>query len=160
MLLVRAALLASILAACTTQVPTPAPSADIPTAAEADALFSQVVERAQGGDFAGMCELGGSNCEAILEAAGDDVPSQDPRIVLNQTMAEARGSAESDAARLLVVCGVKDDGEVYVTEIAVLWRGDTLIAAEPVYWSGLGVSTSGSGINEPEGPPVSIPPDC
>jgi hypothetical protein len=152
--------LAAVLAVgCTTQ-PTATPSARAgPTAAQAEELFADIVAVAVAGNLNRLCDFGTGNCESILEAAGTMVPSAAPRIAVNELMSVARGTHESDTARLLVVCGLADDGDRYVTEIAVLWEGTRLVAAEPIYWSGMRVSTSGTG-NESEPPPASPPPGC
>jgi hypothetical protein len=164
MIVLRAAMVV-LLASCTAPSSGALPDGDSPpleppTADQAEELFGRLVLLARAGDFNGLCELGAGSCEAILEMAGRNVPSADPSIVVNQTMTEARGAAESDTARLLVVCGVADSGESYVTEIAVMWNGTELMAGEPIYWSGLQVSTSGTGHDESEAPEMTTPPGC
>jgi hypothetical protein len=161
LLILRALVIAAGLGACSTPIQSEPPPTDPPTAEQAEELFAEVVDRAESGDWTGLCELGGGNCEGVLEDAGMAAPASSPRIAVNETMREARGADESDSSRLLVVCGDADDGTPYVTEIAVIWDTDgDLIAAEPVYWSGLSVSTSGSGEGEPERTTADPPPGC
>lgn len=157
-LLLVATLGAALLTSCSLE-PEALPG-ELPTAPQAKELIDEVVRRAQADDFVGLCELGGPNCETILEAAGLDVPADPPTVAVNLPMREARGLGEPGNVRLVIVCGLAEDGDQYVTEIAVMWDGETLLAAEPVYWSGLTVSTSGSGAGEPEVPEASPPPGC
>lgn len=134
----------------------PRPEAGPPTAAEARAILAEVVARARAGDDAGFCELGGTACDATLQAAGRRAPAEPPFVALNVPMRDGRGAAESAEARLLVVCGATDDGRAYATEIAVVWRDGGLRAIEPIYWSGLRVSTA-PGDGWPEPSPLAIP---
>lgn len=132
-----------------------------PSAAQAQAALADAVRLARAGEFVSLCQLGGGNCETILDTAGRDrVPSLAPIVVLNEPMREAKGPNESGSARLLVVCGRGVDGDIYATEIAVVWQGAEVRAIEPIYWSGLSVSTAGGTGVHSELPAPSPAPEC
>ena len=130
-------MLAALLAACT---PTPEP---LPTEAEALALFQEAFQRAQAEDFSGLCELGGGNCQRILEAAGRDVPREDPEVVVLRAL---QPSTNRSGGIVLGICGSLNTGEPYYTEMLVFRdRGrqgglEGLHAIEPVYWSGVAIA--------------------
>ena len=128
-----------LLVACTTPSgPGPRPSPP-PSEADALALLQHVITLTRAGDFDGLCEVGGGNCEQILESAGRQPPRRDP-VVVGQRTQEAQlydDSYWSASQRILELCGLRDDGSTYYTEMGVSSDGSRLVAFEPVFWSSL-----------------------
>lgn len=126
-----------LLGACQTQA-----SEREPTREEAVAFLAKVVDLAQRRDFTGLCELGGGNCERILEEAGREaVPVDAPNLVTDFVMmGTGPADARSATGRVLVLCGVGRDGGQYRTEMLVFFSNVKLIAIEPVYWSGVTIA--------------------
>ena len=142
----------ALLAACSAALEPASP----PLEAEARHFVAEAVRLAQAGDFVGLCAMGGGNCERILETAGrDNVPLDAPTIVgvhtvPNQHHADGSWSA---GGQLVELCGTDRHGDKYETQMIVFRdKGDRLIAIEPIYWSGIGIITSGPGAVVP-GPP-------
>lgn len=150
---------ALVLGGCSAELVSTHTPEDPATEQEALDLLDEAVQRAEANDLAGLCGMGTGNCEGVLEAAGTLVPTDRPTIVINELMTDVKGDGEAEDARLLVVCGARGDGSTYVTEMAIIPGPDGFIVSEPVYWSGLQVSTGGAGSGN-EAPTPSIPPVC
>lgn len=120
----------------------PSPDPPVPTRAEAAAVLDEAVALARAGDFAGLCAMGGGNCEQILRIAGTDaLPAAKPTVLEELTLPEDRDTSPSGPAtgRLLVVCGVDGRGAPYVTDVVITWGDGRWLAVEPIYWSGLSI---------------------
>jgi hypothetical protein len=128
-----------------------------PTREEAVAFLARAVDLAQRRDFAGLCALGGGNCEHILEEAGREaVPVNAPTLVADFVlMGTGPENSRSSAGRVLVLCGVSRDGGEYRTEMLVFFSNAELIAIEPVYWSGITIARD----NTTTSSPIEVPCD-
>lgn len=127
-----------------------------PTEAETQAFVTQMVRLAQAGEFDRLCEMGGGNCEQILESAGvENVPVDPPtvaRIYVVPSVRHADGSW-SQGGQMVEMCGSDRSGAPYQTQMIVFhdpYQG--VIAIEPIYWSGLSISVGAE-------PPVAEPSD-
>ena len=129
----------------------------VATEAEARAFLDRAVELAMAGDFAGLCAIGGGNCEHFLEDAGRDVPAQPPTSVGIRHPDQTERSA---GGVVLELCGTHDSGEPYYSEMLVfrdLVRTGGLgglHAIEPIYWSGMliadDLTVGGEGVDAAE----------
>ena len=132
-----AVLVAALGAACSSTFTPPAP----PSEAEARAFVGEAVRLAEAGRFVELCEMGGGNCEEILEGAGaDNVPTVPPtiaRVYVVPNVHHADGSW-SAGGQMVEMCGTDGNGARYRTQMLVFrdHRGE-LIAIEPIYWSGI-----------------------
>lgn len=139
----------------------PTAAADIeraPTPAEAEAYLTRVVELARAPDFAGLCALGGGNCEKILEVAGRDAVPALPPTLVDQFELPARHNADGSTdvgGRVLVLCGIDGQARPYRTEMPVFFHGSEMRAIEPIYWSGIGIATDR--ITAPQPQPSAAP---
>lgn len=129
-----------VLSACASQLgPGPRPS-DPPSEAEALAFLDHIIELSRAGEFTALCAIGSGNCEANLETAGRTVPRRDPVLVgQREQPAELYGDYWSASLRILELCGLRDDGSIYYTEIGVFSDGSQLMGGDPIFWSGMGV---------------------
>ena len=149
--LVLAAFLAADLVACAPAAST----GDIPTYAEATSFLASVVEFAQARDFDRLCELGGGNCRSMVQDAGlDAVPATPPGIAGSRVIKPTQRSdgTTTNGGLVLQVCGRDGLGRPYSTEMLVFRDGDTLLAIEPVYWSGIRIATDPNTPVEPDTP--------
>ena len=144
--------IAVLAGACTTgSGPTPPP-----TLAETRAFIAQMVELAQAGNFEQLCEMGGGNCEEILETAGPgNVPLDPPtvaRIYVVPSVTHADGSW-SQGGQMVEMCGTDRKGAAYQSQMLVFRDPhEGIIGIEPIYWSGLSISVGAE-------PPVTEPSD-
>lgn len=104
------------------------------TREEAEQALADVVAIARSGDFDALCSYQGVSrpmCERRLEFAGVPAPSTAPAVVSSREL-----RADPLPGLILRLCGTKDSGEQYVSDLAV-WRVDGKIEVQnPVYWSG------------------------
>jgi len=104
------------------------------TREEAEQALADVVAIARSGDFDALCSYQGVSsamCERELEFAGVPAPSKAPAVVSSREL-----RADPHPGLVLRLCGTKDSGEPYVSDLAV-WRVDGNIEVQnPVYWSG------------------------
>lgn len=150
--LVTIAILAS---SCTSYHPTPPP-----TVAETEAFVARMVSLAQAGQFEQLCEMGGGNCEHILESAGaQNVPLDPPavaRIYVVPSIEHADGSW-SQGGQMVEMCGNDRNGAPYQTQMIVFRDPhEGVIGIEPIFWSGLSISVgvvTDVPVNEPSDPP-------
>lgn len=139
----------------------PPAAADVeraPAPAEAEAFLTRVAGLARTLDFAGLCALGGGNCEKILEVAGRDAVPALPPTLVDQFELPARHYADGSTdvgGRVLVLCGIDGHARPYRTEMLVFFHGSELIAIEPIYWSGSGIATDR--ITAPQPQPAAAP---
>lgn len=141
----------AILAGCATYRPSPPP-----TLAETQAFVAQMVQLAQAGELEQLCEMGGGNCERILETAGtQNVPTDPPtvaRIYVVPSVEHSDGSW-SQGGQMVEMCGVDRSGTQYQTQMIVFRDPQQgVIGIEPIYWSGLSISVGAE-------PPVAEPSD-
>lgn len=105
------------------------------TREEAEQALADVVAIAMSGDFDALCSYQGVSsamCERELEFAGVPAPSTAPAVVSSPEL-----RADPHPGLVLRLCGTKDSGEPYVSDLAV-WRVDGNIEVQnPVYWSGI-----------------------
>jgi len=128
---------AFLLSACGLTQPSPPP-----TSAEAEAFLARVVDVARSEDFLALCELGGGSCQDFLnEEGGRDVPAEPPEIVGSRVIQPTGTGAGRVGGYVLEMCGTKDDGEPYYSEMLVFRdaRG-ALKGIEPTYWMGIRIS--------------------
>lgn len=143
----------AVLAGCSPEYqPTAAP-----TVAETRAFIAEMVRLAQAGEFDQLCEMGGGNCERILETAGAaNVPADPPmvaRIYEVPSVRHADGSW-SQGGQMVEMCGTDGSGADYKSQMLVFRDPhEGIIAIEPIYWSGLGIIAPGE-------PPVAEPTDA
>lgn len=104
------------------------------TREEAEHALADVVAIARSGNFDALCSYQGVNqamCERQLEFAGVPAPSTAPAVAASREL-----RADPHPGLVLRLCGTKDSGEQYVSDLAV-WRVDGKIEVQnPVYWSG------------------------
>jgi hypothetical protein len=144
-LAVGLALVALLLGACSPVFGPDQRLPEPPSDADARAYLARVVALAHAGDFDALCAVGGGNCERILEQAGPDVPTDDPTLVGQRVeQPTAAGDLSSVGGRILELCGRRDDGTLYYSEMIVFVDGRSLIAIEPIFWSGLHIASSSS----------------
>jgi hypothetical protein len=119
--------------ACSSGAP---PAGSIPTVEEARGLLDRTVERAQAGDFEGLCAMGDGNCMRHLEDAGRDaVPPGPPTIVKTGTVpTTSSGGQTSLGGIVFVLCGIDGHGDHYDSEMLVFHDGNGLRAINPIYW--------------------------
>lgn len=130
--------IALLLAACVSQ-----PPARPPTAAEAEGFLADVVATAADGDFDALCDLGGGSCEDFLnEEGGRDVPESPPEIVGGRVIEPTgTGAAGRVGGYVMEICGQKDDGQTYNSEMLVFFDfNGELKGIEPAYWMGIKIS--------------------
>jgi len=104
------------------------------TREEAEHALADVVAIATSGNFDALCSYQGvtqAMCERQLEFAEVPAPSTAPAVVSSREL-----RAGPHPGLVLRLCGTKDSGEQYVSDLAV-WRVDGKIEVQnPVYWSG------------------------
>lgn len=91
------------------------------TREEAEHALADVVEIARSGNFDSLCSYQGVSrpmCERELKFAGVPAPSTAPTVVSSREL-----RAVSHPGLVLRLCGTKDSGEQYVSDLAV-WRVD------------------------------------
>jgi hypothetical protein len=141
--------IAVLLGACSSGYHPTAP----PTLAETRAFIAKMVQLAQAREFDKLCEMGGGNCERILETAGaTNVPADPPtvaRIYVVPSVVHSDGSW-SQGGQMVEMCGTNGSGAPYQTQMLV-FRDPTqgVIAIEPIYWSGIGINLDAA---QPVGP--------
>jgi len=125
--------IAVLMTACSSGAP---PAGTIPTVEEARVFLDRVVERAQAGDFEGLCAIGDGNCKRHLEEAGRDaVPPGPPTIVRTRTVqTTSSGGQTSLGGVVFVLCGIDGHGDQYDSEMLVFNDGKGLRAINPIYW--------------------------
>jgi hypothetical protein len=146
--LVLAPFLAAAAVACAPVASTSA----IPTYHEATSFLASVVALAQARDFDRLCGLGGGTCRSTLQGAGlDAVPATPPGIAGSRVVQPTQGTGGKTTAGGLVLqlCGLDGLGRPYSTEMLVFRDGATLLAIEPVYWSGMRIATDPTTPGEP-----------
>ena len=146
----------AVLAGCSPEYqPTAAP-----TVAETRAFIAEMVRLAQAGEFEQLCEMGGGNCERILETAGaGNVPADPPtvaRIYEVPSVQHADGSW-SQGGQMVEMCGTDASGADYQSQMLVFRDPhEGIIAIEPIYWSSLGIIAPGEPpVADPGGPAFS-----
>lgn len=91
------------------------------TREEAEHALADVVAIARSGNFDALCSYQGVNqamCERQLEFAGVPAPSTAPAVAASREL-----RADPHPGLVLRLCGTKDSGEQYVSDLAV-WRVD------------------------------------
>lgn len=135
----RIVVLAILLSACTTSVPSRPP-----TASEAEGFLHEVVTIARSGDLAALCEVGGGSCEDFLEQPGGrEVPPAAPRIIGGRTIQpQPEGGGGTVSGYVLELCGTRADGAPpYYSEMLVFFDfNGALRGIEPTYWLGIRIA--------------------
>ncbi len=135
--------------------------ADPPSLAETQAFVQRMVRLAQAGEFEQLCEMGGGNCERILETAGaSNVPLAPPTVARIYVVPSVKHSDDSwsQGGQMVEMCGTGRNGDTYQTHMLVFRDPQQgVIAIEPIYWSGLSV---GVGAEPPVTEPSPSPFEC
>ncbi len=119
--------------------------------AEARALLFQAEEFAAAQDIEGLCGMGGSVllCQSFWREAGEweAVPAEDPEIMDSYALeSTALSVGQRTGGRILVVTGVDGLGRPFKTDFLVFDAGSHgLVPYNPIYWSGVRISSPGSG---------------
>lgn len=121
--------------ACEAIEPVPAPSIE-----DAQGLLHEAEMLAQAGKWDELCELGAGNCERLLDDAGRPAPAALPDVVGTRVQSATTGR---HGGVVLEMCGVRDSGERYYTEVLVFRDDGDLRAIEPIYWSGYVIAEDG-----------------
>lgn len=110
-----------------------APSAAVPSSAEARAVLSDVVTAAAAGDMVGVCALASDDvtCSWQVEAA-PVVPSEAPMVICEE---EYSPGMPHTTGRILHLAGKYSDGAQYVAEFLVTSTRDGARAVTPAYWT-------------------------
>ncbi len=135
----------------------------VPTRDEAVTLLDQAVRLARAGNFVGLCQLGGGNCEDVLATAGREaVPLEAPTVVGDFALSPTPlGNGGVDVGgRVLVLCGSDARSRPYRTEMVVFFRNGSLKAIEPIYWSGMTIGASAIPVTASQPPSASPPISC
>jgi hypothetical protein len=137
----RLVVLALVLCGCAATAPPTPPSAD-----QAQAFLKQVVDTAKSGDFEALCELGGGSCQDYLDLeGGHQVPAAPPVIVGERVLQPSGTNSGRVGGRVLELCGLMDQGEVYYSEMLVFFdHNGKLVGIEPEYWMGIRISDDDS----------------
>ena len=140
-------------------------SGEIPSEAAARAYLNRLVATARTKDLEAFCDLAGSLCSDLAEAAGGvaAIPANPPLVAgtrLIPTRTSANGNAGIAGGRLFVLCGTDGLGRDYRTEllVSVDFNG-RLYAINGVYWSGSGLAVSGNTGDATGGTGIECPPD-
>jgi hypothetical protein len=116
-----------------------------PSSEAALAYFDNVVDLVERGDVLSICTLGSGTCAHDLRNADlTSVPRTLPRVIGTRVIAS---TPKADGTwivggQVLEVCGVDGHNEPFYSELLVFYDGDRLVSTNPLYWSGLRVSTS------------------
>lgn len=110
-----------------------APSAVVPTSAEARALLSDIATAAVAGDMVAVCALASDEdtCSWQVEAA-PVVPTEVPTVTCEE---EYSPGMPHTTGRILHVAGTYTDGTPYVAEFFVTSTRDGARAVTPAYWT-------------------------
>lgn len=132
-----------------------------PTVAETRAFIAEMIRLAQAGEFEKLCEMGGGNCERILETSGAENVPDDPPVVARiyevPSVRHADGSW-SQGGQMVEMCGTDGSGADYQSQMLVFRDPhEGIIAIEPIYWSGLGIIV---GTEQPAAEPNGPAFDC
>jgi hypothetical protein len=117
----------------------------IPTAEAALAYFDEVVDLVERGGVHSICTLGSGTCAHDLRNADlTSVPGTLPSVVGTRVVASSPKADGTWAVggRVLEVCGVDGHNRPFYSELLVFYEGDRLVSTNPLYWSGLRVTTA------------------
>jgi hypothetical protein len=128
-----------------------------PTVAETRAFIAEMVRLARAGEFEQLCEMGGGNCEVILETAGEtNVPPDPPMVarIYEVPSVEHADGSWSQGGQMVEMCGTDGSGADYKSQMLVFRDPhEGIIAIEPIYWSGMGIIAGAEPpVAEPTGP--------
>jgi hypothetical protein len=118
-----------------------------PSETAARQYLDQIVQRVEAKDFAGLCKLGTSECQFVLNNTGSDAAPTSPPTVVSVVVVPTQEVASGTwhpGGILFKLCGLDGLGMPYGSEMLVSTAptGSGLIAQEPVYWSGMTVDSS------------------
>lgn len=124
----------------------------MPTSEAALAYFNQVVDLVERGEIFSICTLGSGTCAHDLRNADLTlVPRTLPKVIGTRVI-DSRQRADGSwviGGQVLEVCGVDGHNRPFYSELLVFYDGDGLVSTNPLYWSGLRVSTSGTTAHAP-----------
>lgn len=129
-----------------------------PSEAASRQFLDRIVKLVEARDFDGLCKLGTSECQFVLNNAGPDAAPTSPPTVAGVVVVPNREVASGTwqpGGVLFRLCGLDGHGKPYRSEMLVSTAptGSGLIAQEPVYWSGLSI---GSSVAEPTASAASV----
>lgn len=114
---------------------------------DAQSVLTHAVDLAEAGDETALCDMGGSVgiCHDFLQDVGgiQTVPTSRPVTIGTRLMPDLYCGEKLSVVggRVLVIKGVNISGNGYNTDFMVMrWNGK-LVPYNPVYWSGMRVST-------------------
>ena len=111
--------------------------------AEAERELARVVALASKAPPEELCSSPGvleGHCRSHLEVGGTAPPSRPPVVFGTRDGLELQSPA-----LILEICGTRDDGSVYFTDLLVIRVEGQLEVPDPVYWSGVSMSTGTPG---------------
>jgi hypothetical protein len=135
---------AAVVIGCAPMVSTAPP---MPTSEAALAYFDQVVHLVGRGGVLSICTLGSGTCAHDLRNADLTlVPRTLPKVIGTRAIDSSQRADGSwvGGGQVLEVCGVDGHNRPFYSELLVFYHGDRLVSTNPLYWSGLRVSTSGT----------------
>jgi hypothetical protein len=116
-----------------------------PTTEAALGYLDQVVALVAGGDVLSVCSLGSGTCAHDLRNADlTAVPRTSPAVLGTRVVAPSQrpDGIWMAGGRVLEVCGIDGNDRPYYSELLVFYDGDRLISTNPLFWSGIRVTTS------------------